>query len=134
MKRKIYKVAIADGHGPMRECLVHLLFQWGYQVTLTTSNTKELINQKTEMAQPDICILDINMSLRDELESCKMIKERFPDIKIMILTMNIAPSVAHKFKDLADAIVNKVGSIWDIKSALEQLIEKADSISSLNIT
>ena len=121
MNNQTLTVAISESHIIMRECLIQLLSKWGYQVILITSNGQDLINKLTQSIQPDICILDTHLSLMNELGACKLIKEKWPCIQILALTMNVIPALLRNLYGIADAVVCKADGILEIKSVLGQL-------------
>jgi len=112
----------------MRDCLIQLLSKWGYQIVLVATNGQELISEITQDTLPDICIIDIGLPLLVELETCKLIREKWPCILILALTMNIVPSLTQKLKGHADGVLSKADSILEIKSVLENL-KKINQIS-----
>lgn len=128
---KTFKVAISESHIGMRECLTHILSKWGYQIILIVSNGQELINEISLDRPPDICILDINWPSLIELETCKILKEQWPVIQIVVFTMNVIPSLIQKLNGIADAVISKADGILEIKVVLEQLkISKVDVSSA----
>ena len=80
------KLLIADDHTILRDGIVSLLqTEQGFAVTGTASNgyeVMELINKNDY----DVCLLDINMPGLDGMEAAKLIREKKPDIKIIMLT------------------------------------------------
>jgi DNA-binding NarL/FixJ family response regulator len=44
--------------------------------------------EKLEKLQPDLLLMDMNMPVMDGLESTKRIKDQYPDIKILVLSMH----------------------------------------------
>jgi DNA-binding NarL/FixJ family response regulator len=44
--------------------------------------------EKLEKIQPDIVLVDMNMPVMDGLESTKRIKNKYPDVKILVLSMH----------------------------------------------
>jgi two-component system invasion response regulator UvrY len=82
------KYAIADDHRLFREGLVVLLEQYDeLRLVQSVSDGKEMI-QYLERApeHPDICILDLCMENMDGYDTAASIKNRWPDIDILILT------------------------------------------------
>ncbi len=80
------KLLIADDHAILRDGIVSLLqSEESFTVAGTAGNgyeVMELINKN----EYDVCLLDINMPGLDGIEAAKLIKEKKPGIKIIMLT------------------------------------------------
>jgi DNA-binding NarL/FixJ family response regulator len=85
MSNKI-QLLIADDHAILRDGIVSLLrSEPGIDITCTASNgyeVLEMLNHNTI----DVCLLDINMPGLDGIETAKLIRDRKPGIKIIMLT------------------------------------------------
>jgi DNA-binding NarL/FixJ family response regulator len=60
--------------------------QTGIQITAETSNGLEVIS-KIDSSPPDVVLMDIQMPVMDGLEATKIIKKRWPCVKVIVLTM-----------------------------------------------
>lgn len=116
------KVAFADDHIMIRECLFNCLTLWGYSVIIQACNGKDLINQITDDNLPDICILDINMPELNGYETIKILNKSWPDIKIMVFSLSIVKGINDKVAG-AHAVVSKADGLGEIKAALALLTE-----------
>lgn len=87
------KLLIADDHTILRDGIVSLLqAEELFAVTGTAGNgyeVLELISKKDF----DVCLLDISMPGLDGMETAKLIKERKPGIKIIMLTTYNDPEI-----------------------------------------
>ncbi len=81
------KIAIADDHQIFRE---------GFKLLLKNQEEIELVGEADDgrellevalKQQPDVVIIDIKMPVMDGIEACRHIKKRFPDIKVIALSM-----------------------------------------------
>lgn len=81
------KVAIADDHEIFRDGLV-LMLSKEEEITLVgqAQDGRELV-QLVERTQPDVVITDIKMPLCDGIEATKILLKKFPDLKIIGLSM-----------------------------------------------
>ncbi len=80
------KVLVADDQEMIRESLKIVLNSKGdFKVTDTASNGLEVI-QSIRKDKPDVILMDIRMPKVDGVQCTKMVKEGYPDIKIIILT------------------------------------------------
>lgn len=79
-------ILIADDHGILREGLVSLLEQEpSFRIMGTAANGAEVIGL-LEKGVADVCLLDINMPVLDGMETAKRIRERWPAVRILMLT------------------------------------------------
>lgn len=80
------KLLIVDDDALITQSLKVLLNKEAdFDVIDTASNGREAI-ESCETAIPDIILMDLRMPVMDGIQSTEMIKERWPDIKIMVLT------------------------------------------------
>lgn len=80
---------LADDHPVFRSGLKNILLtneKYHFDVVCEAVNGQEAVDLALEM-EPDIIIMDINMPEKDGIEATKIIKEKLPDTKILILTM-----------------------------------------------
>lgn len=80
------KVLIADDQELIRQSLQIVLgSKEDLQVTDTASNGREVI-RSIRKNRPDVILMDIRMPEMDGVQCTRIIKENYPDIKIIILT------------------------------------------------
>jgi DNA-binding NarL/FixJ family response regulator len=89
MKRPI-RIFIADDHRLMLEGLATLVESIeGFEAAGKFNSGRELIDAlQRATILPDICIVDIEMPGMDGVETVKSIREKYPRLKIMALTMH----------------------------------------------
>ena len=89
-KRSKHTIAIADDHRLIAESLSYLINDSPeFTVTLLANNGKLLLEAlNTADGLPDICILDINMPVMNGVETAREISNRFPEIRLLALSMN----------------------------------------------
>jgi len=81
------KVAIADDYKIYRDGLkLCLSADDNLQFLFEAENGRELM-QSLEVQQPDVVLMDLKMPLLDGVESTKIIREKFPQIKVLVVTM-----------------------------------------------
>lgn len=82
------QIAIADDHALFRSGLNALLSQFeGLAVVAEAANGKELLQKISENPAIDIVLLDISMPEMDGIEALKAIKQNYPAVKVIMLTM-----------------------------------------------
>ena len=85
---KIIKVAVADDHILLRNAVSVLINNTDKcKVLYEANNGKELIEKIKEGNLPDVIILDLYMPEMDGYDTAVYLQEKYPDIKILLLTM-----------------------------------------------
>ncbi|ANQ50288.1 response regulator transcription factor [Flammeovirga sp. MY04] len=85
--RKI-KLFLVDDHKMIREGLKNfLLDESDFEITGEADNGKECLDQLEKNSDIDILLTDVNMPIMDGLELVQNVKDKYPEIKIMALTM-----------------------------------------------
>ena len=80
------KIIIVDDHEVVRLGLKSLLDQYPqYEVVSEASSANEVIQQVDDL-DPDIILMDIRLPGKSGIEACEEIKQKKPDIKIIMLT------------------------------------------------
>ena len=80
------KVLIADDQELIRQSLqIVLSIKEGISVIGTTENGKKVM-EFLKKEKPDVILMDIRMPEMDGVQCTKAIKERYPEVKIIILT------------------------------------------------
>lgn len=86
MATKKIQLLVADDHAILRDGIVSLLkTEPGFQVACTAGGGYEVLELIGQHAI-DVCLLDINMPGLDGIETAKLIRQRKPEIKIIMLT------------------------------------------------
>ena len=86
------KVAIADDQKLFRKGMAALISSFeNMQLLFEAENGRELLDLCIhEAVKPDVIILDLSMPVLNGLETLKILKEDFPSIKVVILTIHEA--------------------------------------------
>ena len=90
------KIVIADDSVLLREGIVRLLEEAGFEVA-AQSGTREDVLRHVAMHKPDVAIVDIRMppTHTDEgLRAAKEIRERFPNTGVLVLSQYVEPAYA----------------------------------------
>jgi DNA-binding NarL/FixJ family response regulator len=90
------KIVIADDSVLLREGIVRLLEEAGFEVA-AQSGTREDVLRHVAMHKPNVAIVDIRMppTHTDEgLRAAKEIRERFPDTGVLVLSQYVEPAYA----------------------------------------
>jgi two-component system response regulator DevR len=80
------RIIIVDDHEVVRLGLKSLLDKYPqYEVVAEAGNANDAIRE-VENLEPDIVLMDIRLPGRSGIEACEQIKEKFPEIKVVMLT------------------------------------------------
>ena len=128
------RVLIADDHAILRDGIRSILeSQEDIIVVGEASNGEEAVEFVSKL-QPDLVLMDISMPKTNGLEATRLIKERFPQVKVLILTQHdnreyIAPALGAG----ASGYVLKRSGRREMLNALRQVHEQGTFLTS-NIT
>ena len=81
------KVMIVDDHHLVREGLKAVLDQGNDIKVVGEAATAEDALQTVEKSDPDVILMDISMPGMGGIKATKLIRDRYPDVKVVILTM-----------------------------------------------
>ena len=88
MKDQRQTVAIVDDHDSFRHTATGLLTLLGYRVVLEAPNGMVFLKAlETCTPLPDFCLLDIEMPIMDGIVTARLLRERYPQIKIVACTL-----------------------------------------------
>lgn len=120
-------IAIADDHVVMRTGLAELIKMLGaYEVIIQARNGHDLLEQLHGASLlPDICILDINMPELNGYETTERMKELYPEIKVMALSMfDNEFSIVRMLRSGAKGFLHKGANPDELSNALQTLHEE----------
>ncbi len=81
------KVLIADDHAIIRRGLKQILEETSEMRVFGEASTGEEVLGMVQMNEWDVIILDVKMPDRSGLDVLKMLKSRYPNLPVLILTM-----------------------------------------------
>ncbi|BBI35975.1 response regulator transcription factor [Cohnella abietis] len=117
-----YKVFLADDHHIVREGMLLLLQSTAFEVIGEASDGEEALLKIREL-KPDIALLDLNMPKLDGIEVTRMIKERDPNIKVIILTVYLEEKFLQEAIQCgADGYVTKLIRKNELISGMESVV------------
>ena len=124
MTRKL-KVFIADDHTLFRKAMVNLIQSFEtVELVKDAENGKELLTlMKYDV--PDVAIVDLQMPVMDGADTCENIVEKFPDVKIIILTMHDSERyILHMMEMGVHAFLLKNTEPEELEEAIHAVVEK----------
>lgn len=82
------KLFLVDDHKIFREGLKHLIEVEEVGIVVAEAGNGQEFLLKLEDATPDIVLMDISMPLMNGIEATQMAREKFPDLKVLALSMH----------------------------------------------
>jgi two-component system, NarL family, invasion response regulator UvrY len=120
------KIAIVDDHKLFRDGMAELIDKFdGFSVISGSDNGRDFIAGLDPARLPDIVILDINMKEMDGYETAGWLRENYPDIKTLALTMyENESSVIRMLRLGVRGYILKDIRKQELQQALVSLVEK----------
>lgn len=127
------KVALADDHILLRRGLANLIDTFDeYSVIFEADNGLELQKKISKENLPDLVLLDINMPKMDGFTTAQWLKQTFPLVRIMALSMyDNENSVIRMFKAGAKGYILKDCEPHELKAAIDSIMQKGYFYSEL---
>jgi DNA-binding NarL/FixJ family response regulator len=120
------KIALVDDHVLLRKALCELIRKFeSYDVLLDADNGQHFISKLNPLDLPEIVLMDINMPDMDGYQTALWIKNNYPSIKVLALSMyDHETAVIRMFKAGAKGYILKDADPKDLKDALNSVIVK----------
>lgn len=117
------RLLITDDYALVREGLVQFLsMSPDIQVVAEASNCDELL-EKLPAAAPDLLLLDMAMPGKCGIEMVSHIKSRYPDLKMLVLSMHDDASIVLRaMKAGASGYISKNCSPQDLLDAIRKVV------------
>jgi two-component system, NarL family, invasion response regulator UvrY len=120
------RVAIAEDQEIVRKGIIEIILAFGgYSLDIEACNGKELIDKLTKAAVlPDIVVLDISMPTFDGYETIDVIRKKWPELKVLVLTMHKHEfAIIKMFRSGANGYLLKNSSPKVLQEALVSILE-----------
>lgn len=123
------KVMIVDDQELIRESLKIILSSKNdIKITALASDGQDVLN-KIEIDKPDVILMDVRMPIMDGVTCTKIIKEKYQDIKIIVLTtFDDDEYIYDAIKYGADGYILKGVSLDELYSAINNVYRGGGSI------
>ena len=117
-------VAVVDDHEMFRKGIIGILVDSEhFDVTLEAADGQEFLD-KMESTNVDVVLLDLEMPVLSGMDACKAAREKFPDVKILILTMHKTPHfMVHMMENGANGYLVKESGPKELQEAITKVHE-----------
>ncbi|MBX2961107.1 MAG: response regulator transcription factor [Cyclobacteriaceae bacterium] len=118
-------VYLADDHTIFRKAMVNLLRTFARVNEINDAeNGKELL-ALVKKAPPHVAIVDMQMPVMDGVETCENLVKKFPDVKVIMLTMHDSErSILHMIELGVHAFLLKNTDPEDLEQAIYTVHDK----------
>lgn len=118
-------VGLVDDHVLLRNGLAALVRNIGHQVVIEASDGKDFIAKLQEGPKPEVVLMDINMPVMDGYDTAIWMKQHYPDIKVLALSMyDDEAAIIRMLKNGARGYILKDSDTPELKSAIEAVLTK----------
>jgi two-component system, NarL family, invasion response regulator UvrY len=127
------KVVLADDHVLLRKGLAGVVNSFGeYEVLFEADNGSHFIEQIKKFGEPAIVLMDINMPGMDGYETAQWLKEHYPLVNVLALSMyDNEAAIIKMFKAGAKGYILKDSEPPQLKAALDAIHTKGFYYSEL---
>jgi DNA-binding NarL/FixJ family response regulator len=94
------KIFLCDDHQLILDGLKNILREEPDLVFSGEANDGAQALKTLEILQPDLVLMDIDMPVMNGLEATQQIRKKYPNVKVMILTMHDEPSLVRKIMEI----------------------------------
>ena len=93
------KIILVEDHTMVTEGVRAFIAQEPDLICLTTCGTGENLMQVLPARQPDVILMDVNLPDTTGIELCKKVKEKYPAILVIALSINNQPGIIRKMME-----------------------------------
>jgi DNA-binding NarL/FixJ family response regulator len=119
------QIALVDDHRLFRSGIASLINKLPqYKILFEAGDGEELTQKLTPKLQPDIVLLDINMPKKDGIATAQWLRNNYPDVKVIVLSMfEDAEKVLQMIKLGVKGYLLKDAEPFEFEQALEKVSE-----------
>lgn len=118
-------IALVDDHALLRSGLASLLKDFGYTVLFEADNGARLQEKLKTHPLPRVILMDINMPVMDGIETTLWLKQHYPQIKVLALSMlDEEGTIIAMIRNGAKGYVLKDCEPDELNAAITSVLEK----------
>lgn len=121
------KIAVVDDHRLFRLGLIALIESYNsqYRVIMDANDGKEFLDRIDPNNVPDLLLLDENMPYMSGYETAVALKEKYPQVKVLIITMiEEEEKLIRMLKIGVNGYLSKDVEPDELKDAIETIVKK----------
>ena len=123
------RLMLADDHRMLREGLSRSMSEMGFAIVGEARNGAEAV-ELAMRTSPDVILMDVTMPQMDGVEACRQIRQKMPEVQIVMLTMHADQEVlASAIRAGASGYLVKDCSTEEIASAVEMAAQGDTALS-----
>lgn len=117
------RIGLVDDHALVRDALADVINDFdSCRVNLKAAHGIEMIDSLKTGAIPDVLVLDINMPIMDGYETAAWLKENYPEIQIIVLTMfDSEMALIRLLRTGVKAFLQKDACLRELRYAIESV-------------
>jgi len=116
------RVLVVDDHHMLREALVELLDQAGFDVAGEAADGADAVALAKQLA-PDVVLMDLRMPVMGGLDATRLIRDACPATQVVLLTAFESPALQRQAEEAGCfAYLVKGGPPGDLRLALHQAV------------
>jgi DNA-binding NarL/FixJ family response regulator len=116
------RVLVADDHAMLREALVELLAQAGYEVAGEAADGADAVALARQL-EPDVVLMDLRMPVLGGLDATRLIRDACPATQVVLLTAFESPALQQQAEEAGCfAYLVKGAPPGTIRLALDQAV------------
>jgi DNA-binding NarL/FixJ family response regulator len=129
----IVLLAVVDDHPLMRAGMISLISEFeGMQIIFEAANGLEMQSQLQKGQLPDIILMDIRMKCMDGFEATAWLREHYPSIKVLALSMvEDGDAVVEMIRNGACGFILKESRPAEIVHAIKTVAERGYFLNEL---
>ena len=122
------RILIADDHSMFAETL-RLLLERNYTIVGMVADGRALVSATAKLT-PDLIVLDVGMPLLNGFDAARRIREQFPKIKLLFLTMHEDPNLAAAALEMGSiGFVLKHSAASELLIAIERVLQGCNYVT-----
>lgn len=133
MENKTITVAVVDDHTLFRDGLINLLSEYKHlEILFGAKNGLDLRDKMVLRGVPDIILLDINMPVIDGPESLEWLKQNYPTVRALALSMyEDDVNIIRMLRKGAGGYILKESTAQELVRAIEAVYENDFFVNEL---